>query len=154
MSADLEPSWIDIARSQLGVTETPGPASNATIEGYHAATAGGPTIDGIPWCSSFVCWCIQASGIESTRSKSSQSWLSWGVQVPPIVGAVGVIKNVAQPGGHVGFVLGQNAEGMIVLLGGNQGDAVSIRAYARERFVSFRWPRLPQVTAAMGGSTR
>lgn len=161
--------WIARAYSQLGVREIPGRTNNPTIVDYHGVTHAGKAPDEVPWCSSFVCWCFEHEGITSTRDKSSQSWRTWKGACPLGYGCVGVIRNpIRRNRGHVGFVVGYYHDPdrparppMIVLLGGNQGNEVSIRAYPIRRFVAFRMPALyvPDslpliVPPAFGGSTR
>ena len=155
--------WLDIAEGELGVVEIPGPRSHQKIVEYHSATSGGKAPDGVPWCSSFVCWLMRQSGIPHPASKSSQAWLKWGVGAPVTRGAIGVIRNpIRRYRGHVGIVAGYDYRMRIVLLGGNQKDAVSYRAYPFRKFVSFRlpalWatnPMLPlMVPSGVGGSTR
>ena len=53
-----------------------------------------------------------------------------------------VIPRGRPPSGHVGFVAKVNANGTVNLLGGNQGDAVSIakNAYKVSDALAFRWP--------------
>lgn len=43
-------------------------------------------------------------------------------------------------GGHVGFVVGQHQNGDLMVLGGNQSDAINIRAFSRSRVTGYRWP--------------
>jgi lysozyme family protein len=43
------------------------------------------------------------------------------------------------PEGHVGFFLGADASG-VHLLGGNQGDRVSVEVFPRGRVLGYRWP--------------
>ena len=50
----------------------------------------------------------------------------------------------AECGGHVGFYVGEDAVAYHVL-GGNQGDAVTIARIARSRCVARRWPAGPPV---------
>ena len=42
--------------------------------------------------------------------------------------------------GHVAFYLGATAD-KLFLLGGNQGDAVTVAAFDKARLLGFRWPR-------------
>jgi hypothetical protein len=42
--------------------------------------------------------------------------------------------------GHVGFVTGLTRDGHLIVLGGNQGDEVNEKAFARDRVLSYRWP--------------
>ena len=54
------------------------------------------------------------------------------------MGAIAVFER--QGGGHVGFVDSVNADGSLNILGGNQGDAVNIRKFGRDRLIALRWP--------------
>ncbi|WP_226573946.1 C40 family peptidase [Acuticoccus sediminis] len=42
--------------------------------------------------------------------------------------------------GHGGFDAGRAKNGDILVLGGNQGDAVSIRPYSANQLLGYRWP--------------
>lgn len=141
---DLKPIWLNKAIGEIGVEETPGVKSTARVVEYHKSTAAGAAPDSVPWCSSFVNWVFKICGVEGTRSKAALSWLQWGEKCGPIVGAVGVIRwRPWQRKGHVGFVVGKTPEGRIILCGGNQGDAVSLKSYPRRKFAGFRWPETP-----------
>ena len=43
-------------------------------------------------------------------------------------------------GGHVGIVVGQDAKGRIMVLGGNQSDSVSIAPFELSRVAGYRLP--------------
>lgn len=140
------PTWMLIAQQELtrGVHEIPGPESNPRILVYHAATSFQATSDEVPWCSSFVNYCLQHAGYEGTRSAAARSWLTWGEPIDdPRYGAIVVLargKNPAQ--GHVGFLTGhRESDDKILLLAGNQNDAVSIAAFDPPRVLAYRWPR-------------
>lgn len=143
-----DPPWLRLAKLELkaGVREVAGPKSNARIDQYHAATRGGPAAkdaDSVPWCSSFVCWCMEQSGIASTRFKAARSWLNWGRELTePVPGCVVVLwrESPKSAKGHVGLFVGVDDKGAVLLCGGNQGDAVSVRAYPKRRVLSYRWP--------------
>ena len=65
--------------------------------------------------------------------------------MPPLdegrFGAVAVLSRGSDPSaGHVGFLLGET-DGHVLLLGGNQGDAVSVAAFPKTRLLGFRWPQ-------------
>jgi hypothetical protein len=52
-------------------------------------------------------------------------------------------------GGHIAIVVGHDQAGNLMMLGGNQSDAVNIQAFLRDRPLSFRWPQgipLPSAT--------
>jgi hypothetical protein len=64
--------------------------------------------------------------------------LSWGVEAPDFVpGCIVVLKRGDPPKGHVGFYVGTEG-GHIRLLGGNQGDKVSIASFPPDRVLGRR----------------
>jgi uncharacterized protein (TIGR02594 family) len=139
-SAELE--WMKFAREEEGQAEGEGEggASNPRIEAYHATTKGGIDRDSVPWCSSFVNFCVEKAGLQGTKSKSARSWLRWGVEAPDFVpGCIVVLKRGSPPQGHVGFYVGQE-EGFIRLLGGNQGNQVGIASFDIDRVIGRRVP--------------
>jgi uncharacterized protein (TIGR02594 family) len=138
-----EPRWMDIARGELGVKEAPGAADNPRVVEYHAATSLHSADDETPWCSAFANWCMAQAGLEGTNSAAARSWLKWGEACEPKLGAVTVLwrgKPTAATG-HVGFFVKADAS-FVWLLGGNQGDAVSIQPFPRHRVLAYRWPAL------------
>jgi uncharacterized protein (TIGR02594 family) len=80
----------------------------------------------------------------------ARNWLNFGVPLPrPAVGSVVVFWRGSKSGwsGHVGFVIGRDAKDNLMVLGGNQGDMVSIKPFGRDRVLGYRWPantRLPE----------
>ena len=40
----------------------------------------------------------------------------------------------------MGFVLGQDKNGNLIVLGGNQSDMVCIKPFERSRVLGYRWP--------------
>ena len=140
------PLWMRLAEAELAahVREVPGPGNNPRVVEYHQATSFKATDDAVPWCSAFVNWCFKEVGISGTRSAAARSWLTWGEALDqPEYGCVVVLargKNPAQ--GHVAFFTDRRPDGHLLLLGGNQGDAVSIAAYLPEKVLAYRWPML------------
>ena len=123
------------------VSEVAGPGSHPRITLYHASTDKGAP-DAVPWCSSFVNWCVEQSGLIGTDSKWAMSWhdTKWGEDVSqaPQEGDIAVYERRWRKkdgsvgiGGHVGFVASLDAQS-ISLLGGNQNDRVSISPYPRD----------------------
>ena len=43
-------------------------------------------------------------------------------------------------GGHVGFVVGKDKHGNLMVLGGNQSNMVSIAPFQRSRVTGYYWP--------------
>jgi len=139
---DNFPPWLEIAESQLGVAEIPGLTHNDAILTYHKSTKLKATEDEVPWCSSYVNWVLKKAGIQGTDSAAARSWLDWGVPLSePKIGAVTVLSRGKNPAlGHVGFFMGFTESGKVSLLGGNQGDSVSIQEFPKTKVISYRWP--------------
>jgi uncharacterized protein (TIGR02594 family) len=138
--ADLP--WVAEARKHIGTREIPGPVHEPKIlRWWRAIKRAGIRDDETPWCAAFVGGCLEAVGIVSTRFESARSYMTWGVPLDgPQYGAIAVLWRTG--GGHVAFVVGRNADGNVALLGGNQGDAVSIAHFDERRIVGYRWPAI------------
>lgn len=158
---DQTPPWLLVARGELGVREysafRPGPngaTSNPRIEEYQRA-ANGREDDDVPWCSSFVCWCMEQTGIVSPRRGAARSWLRWGVPLSvPVPGCVVVLWRESRESykGHVGIFdrFGQQPDS-VVLLGGNQANAVRTASFPSSRVLAYRWPS-PDMLARMNAT--
>lgn len=135
-----EPAWLLCARKELGLKEIKGPQHNPRIlEMWKKIRRSGIKDDETPWCAAFVGACLETVGIMSTRYESAKSYLSWGQELhSPELGCIVVFTR--EGGGHVGFVVGKDEAGRLLVLGGNQGDQVCIRAFDVSRVSGFRWP--------------
>lgn len=135
-----EPVWLTEARKHLGTREIKGPKHEPKILAWwKAIRRGGIKDDETPWCAAFVGAMLEAVGILSSRFESARSYLDWGVVLKePAVGCIVVLGR--DGGGHVAFCVGQDRNANLLLLGGNQGDAVCIAAFARARVIGYRWP--------------
>lgn len=141
----LPPPWFKIAMAEIGVREVKGNKHNPRIGQYHSATIGAGVkhlADETPWCSSFVNWCMTRCSYNGTRSKRARSWLEWGEELEqPRRGCIVVLSRgpAALGLGHVGF-FDERLGDLVRLLGGNQGNRVSVAGYAADRILSYRWP--------------
>jgi uncharacterized protein (TIGR02594 family) len=127
-----------IAGQQLGLSER----DQAAAIGDYIST-GGANLDPVTraWCADFVNASLSRAGIEGTGSGMARSFLDWGQPVDqPMQGDVAVFRrgDPNGPYGHVGFFDGYNEDGTIRVLGGNQGDAVSIANYSANDLLGFR----------------
>lgn len=139
-----KPEWLRIGLDELdrGVEEIPGDEHNPDIIKYHSYTTLKATKDEVSWCSSFACYCMEVANVPSTRSARARDWEKWGKELKdPVIGCVVVFWRVSPESGsgHVGFYMGETNEG-VMILGGNQGNAVSIIEYPKSQFLSYRWP--------------
>ena len=140
MSNIIEPPWLIEARKHIGQTEIKGPKHNPFIAGlWKIIGLAGIKDDETPWCAAFVGAMLENVGIKSPRSGRAQSFMSWGDSVPaPFVGAIVVFTR--DGGGHVGIVIGKDARGNLMVLGGNQSDMVKISAFPHSRVTGYRKP--------------
>lgn len=136
----MEPRWLTEGMKHVGTREIPGVRHDSKIlSWWKLIRRGGIKSDEVPWCAAFVGAMLESVGITSSRFESAKSYLNWGVALPqPIVGCIVVFSRSG--GGHVGFVCGKNSRGQLLVLGGNQNDAVSIAAFDMARAVGYRWP--------------
>lgn len=133
--------WMAIADGEMGQAEVPGGAHNQRIVGY-AREIGASWVqdDETPWCAGFVGACLARAGLKQTGSMLARSYLKWGVECEPKPGAVVVLKRGRDPAsGHVGFLVERRA-GKVFILGGNQGNQVSIAGYLEADVLGYRWP--------------
>lgn len=152
--AEPVPIWLRVARSYLGLREYPGSRHNPKILEWWTTCRLPFTDDETPWCSGYVCGVFEECGMRSTRSAAARSWLwqDWGVRLRgPAVGAVVVFyrKDRKGPYGHVGIVVGKDQFGNLMVIGGNQGNRVSIKPFSTGRVLSYHYPKghpLPERT--------
>jgi len=146
----------DIAKRFEGITEVPGKVANPQIMSMLTLDAQWPEDDSVPWCSAFVNYCFWLLGLERSKSLRARSWLQVGIPILMVEAKPGcdvvILKRGSgkQPGpdvidapGHVGFYHdhlppGPNSVAKVLLLGGNQGDQVNIRAYDLSRVLGVR----------------
>lgn len=132
----MELTPYNIAKRFLGMRETPGAVSNPAILAMLQLDAKWPKGDHVAWCSAFACSCCFLAAHERSTSLRARSWLRVGVGVvqrdDALVGDIVVLKRGGGPGpevidapGHVGFLHAVDG-GTVEVLGGNQGDAVTI----------------------------
>ena len=136
-----EPAWLAEARSLIGTREIVGPKHNSWIASSWARLgAKWFNDDETPWCGLFVAHCMEKAGHPVPGGGAfarAKSWLQWGKDSPPRLGAVVVFGR--NGGGHVGFLVGESKTNYYVL-GGNQSNAVTITPIDKLRALGVRWP--------------
>lgn len=134
-----EPPWVEEGSRWLGLAEIPGTNDAPFLRRWQAAL-GVSWLGAAPWCGTFVAHCMKSAGVTPPRAfYRAKAWLDWGLEVDePLLGSIVVYDRVG--GGHVGIVVGQYPPLGLSVLGGNQGDQVSIAVFDR-RPVGYRWPR-------------
>ncbi len=145
-----QPDWLALAWADLGVSETPGPQHTSRVLSYYA-DVGYPGVadDETAWCTAFLGSCLERAGIPSTRSLLARSYLDWGEPASaPLPGTIAVLSRGNDPSlGHVAFVVGGTPADLI-LLGGNQSDAVTVEVFPRTRLLALRWPSATTTSTA------
>jgi uncharacterized protein (TIGR02594 family) len=144
----------DAAAEHLGLEEWPGARHNPTVVGF-AATVGHGWVqdDETPWCASFVGAVLAQVGLPHTGKLNARSYLDWGTPVDLSDAQRGdvVIFSRGDPNGwqgHVGFYAGRDESGRILVLGGNQGNKVSIAPYPPSRLLGVRRAVQPRTNIA------
>lgn len=136
-----EPAWLIEARKSIGVREIKGPQHDRRIMGWLDQLRAWWKDDETSWCGVFVAHCMQVAGLPLPKFwMRAKDWLNWGESIAcPVVGAVVVFTR--DGGGHVGFIVGKDQNGNLLVLGGNQGDMVKISPFAMSRVAGFRLPK-------------
>jgi uncharacterized protein (TIGR02594 family) len=156
----MKPAWIEYGEKFLGLAEIPGPRHNPQILQWLLKLKAWWKEDETPWCGVFVAACLEDSGIERPKHwYRAKAYLEWGVLVEsPRYGCVVVFDR--KGGGHVGFVVGKDDRGRLLVLGGNQGNKVTVAPFEMFRVAGYRVPpgesltlELPVVNTAAASST-
>ena len=134
-----DPSWLEMARKDIGQRETLAPNDSPWIRRM-LQKLNGSWLLGQPWCGGAVAFWMQSSGIPIPKNwYRAKGWLDWERPLPsPCVGCVVIYQR--EGGGHVGLAVGFDSNGNILTLGGNQGDEVNIKPFSPVRVMGFRWP--------------
>lgn len=151
-----EPAWIVEARRHIGTKEVPGLKHEPKIvQWWRDIRRGGIKSDEVPWCAAFVGHCLEHVGVISSRFESARSYLDWGRRLStPVTGCIVVFSR--GQGGHVGFAVADDSRDRLLILGGNQGNQVSIAPFEKGRVIGYRWPKavpVPTEPLRLIGST-
>jgi len=132
--------WLDEAYKYIGQHEIKGAKTNSFIAIWLKLLNAAWHDDETPWCGTFVAHCVKSANLPIPKNwMRARDWLTVGTTIlKPCVGAIVVFSR--DGGGHVGFVVGLDKYGNLMVLGGNQGDCVRISAFSFDRVVGYRWP--------------
>lgn len=144
--AETMPPWMAEMHRRMGLHEVQHKASLTEFLKI-GRFLGDPA--SLPWCGDAVESCLaKVLPAEPLPSNPfwAQGWASFGIDVKsPLVGSIGVIRWSAKSG-HVGFVAGVEGS-KVVLLGGNQSNAITLASFPRDKFIAFRWPKTYPIKA-------
>lgn len=141
---------FDLAQRFIGVAEVPGSKANPMVLGMLRLDQEWPEDDQTPWCSAFanfVAWLLR---LPRSKSLQARSWLRVGRSITLEEARPGWDVVVLQRGegtqpgpevidapGHVGFFAGVESD-HVLLLAGNQGNAVSVEPFPIKRVLGVR----------------
>ncbi len=123
----------NVAAKYLGTKELPGRATNQKIKAWIKLAADWLDQDdsSTPWCGCFRggIGIETATGVPKDHFRA-RSWLSWGSAVPTVRDAIkGDTVVLVRTGGFHVALFDRAVPGGVYLLGGNQGDSVSIAKF-------------------------
>lgn len=160
LSQEDGPRHLLKAVELFGVEETVGAKHNPVIMGWAKELGLDKvyTSDEIAWCGLFTAICIHRAGRPVVKDPLwALNWNKFGVAVAvPELGDILTFKR--NGGGHVGLYVGEDSTAYHVL-GGNQGNKVSVVRIAKSRLNGSRRPEynnkplnIRQVVLASNGS--
>lgn len=134
-----KPAIIREAMPLLGVREKLGNKNNPVIMSWAREVGIDYSGDDVPWCGLFAAVvCSRAGWRAPSAPLWARNWAQFGAGSPEAaLGDVLVFERGT--GGHVGFYVAEDTDAYHVL-GGNQGDAVSISRILKTRLLAARRP--------------
>lgn len=146
----IEISAFKLAQRFVGIKEVAGTASNPHILAMLRLDQDWPKGDDVAWCSAFMNYIAWLLRLPRSKSLRARSWLLVGRPLHLEEAEAGfdvvILKRGQgrQPGptvieapGHVGLFAGREGNN-ILMLGGNQSDAVNIKPFAANRLLGIR----------------
>jgi uncharacterized protein (TIGR02594 family) len=146
LAYETGPRMLLAGLALYGTREKQGTANNPEILEWAREVGVRYRSDSVAWCGLFTAICAKRAGWPVVKDPLlARSWLNFGVPVKnPELGDVVVFWRGKRTGfqGHVGIYIGETRGvfGSYAILGGNQGDAVSIAWLSKARFLGARRP--------------
>ncbi len=144
------PDLLAEALKYQGLRENIGGKSNPVILDWYKELGMGGIKDSISiaWCGTFIAICAKRSGRKWIQPKDNfmlaRNWAKFAGSTKlarPAVGAVVVFWRGSPKGwqGHVGIIVGKDARGNLMVIGGNQSNMCKISPYTTERVIGYYW---------------
>lgn len=146
----IELPWIAQARKYIGLVEDTSKTSHdptllamlKSMGSFNGESRAWWNEDETPWCGLFVGYCLGSAGCFVIREWYRASAWNDPDQLTrldkPAYGCLATFTRTG--GGHVGFVVGRDKHGNLMVLGGNQQNAVSIAPFDPQRVTGYFWP--------------
>jgi uncharacterized protein (TIGR02594 family) len=136
--------WLPLAGFYVGTAEIAGAHHNPQIQKWLQDCGLPNASDETAWCSAFANGVMKEAGFKGTDRANAKSWLNWGRPLSAFqFGAIYVFHRGDPDAatGHVFFALHEDAKHNVVIgVGGNQGNQVSIEPRALDQVCGRRWP--------------
>lgn len=150
----IEITPYELAQRYVGIKEISGRQNHPLVQWWlFLCNFSLDAPDEIPWCSAFVNGIAWELRLPRSKSAAARSWLTVGTPIPleaaEASSDVVILKRggAPQPGpevtsgapGHVGFFAGLDWDlRRILVLGGNQGNSVSIASFPVDSLLGLR----------------
>jgi len=139
LNEEKSPKILVEAVKLIGIKEVVGKVHNPVIMAWAKDLSLQKiyTADEIPWCGLFIAYACHKAGIDVIdKPLWALSWAKWGTEVKePMLGDILTFKR--DGGGHVGIYVGEDKDCYHVL-GGNQGNAMSVTRIVKTRLYKAR----------------
>ena len=147
----IELTAFDLGQRFAGIQELPHGKDHPLIQWWLSLCGFGmDSADETPWCSAFVNGIAWELRLPRSKSAAARSWLNIGSSISLEEAQAGFDVVIIQRGegpqpgpeitrapGHVGFFAGRQGD-FISILGGNQGNAVTIARFNKSRLLGIR----------------
>ena len=143
LAKERAPKLLMAMMALHGTMETPGKGNNPEILGWAKDIGLGHVYkaDSIAWCGLTVGFAAFKAGYDHAPRGNAlwaRNWAAWGREVAIADAMLGdVLVFERGKGGHVGVYVAEDADCFHVL-GGNQGDAVTIKRIPKSRCIAVR----------------
>mgnify|MGYP003586887607 CR=1 FL=1 len=132
VSAEVAP-WMKVALREA--KQWKGVKEGSITDNYHSLIGYKGESLSTAWCASFANYCLKDSGFSWVKNYSSQFPTTYPDKFikidKPIYGAIVVYRhtNKKYGTGHVSFIYGKLDNGDYAVLGGNQGDSITVNTH-------------------------
>lgn len=135
---------LETALKYYGLKEAEGEINNPTIIDWFLKLQLPYRSDSVNWCGVFIGNCmLENKMLPPSNPQIARSYLNVGEKIPLSkieAGDLVVFWRIAPEhwSGHVGLFINRKNDSLVNVLGGNQGDSVSIKTYEIRKLLGIR----------------
>lgn len=144
LKPNVPPPWYEELLRRKGLHEVRDRSKLMTWLRSDGKTLGDPSK--LPWCGDAIQTCLALTLPDEPQPVNpylARNWLKLGIELKtPALSCILVFWRGSKTGasGHVGLYAGEDAQGYLHVLGGNQSDAITIARLDKARLLGMRWP--------------